>query len=103
MSPRSATLVFADNAADLVLAEATVKALHSLGLKAWTVNFSNTPTPFDAFPPLPKTLAPFDTLTGILPFQLVAHAMAVDRGIDPGEMKYPDMSKRLGIKTDRRS
>lgn len=103
MSPRSVTLVFADNADDLALAEATTTALHGLGLKAWIANFTATPTPYDAFPPLPETTAPFDTLTGILPFQLVAHAMAVDRGIDPGEMKYPDMSKRLGIKTDRRS
>lgn len=103
MSTRSATLVFADAVDDLALAEATVTALHSLGLKAWIVNLSKKPTPYDAFPLLPQTVAPFDTLTGILPFQLVAHAMAVDRGIDPGEMKYPDMSKRLGIKTERRS
>lgn len=103
MSADSACFLFAATDADLDLATATATALRDLGLKAWIVNLTVQATKYDAFAPFPDVPPAFASLIGILPFQLLARRMAKRRGIEPGQMRYPDMSQRLGIKTELRA
>ena len=45
--------------------------------------------------------APLDPVRAIVPFQWLAWALARSRGRDPAAMRYPGLSARLAIKTDR--
>lgn len=44
---------------------------------------------------------PQDVLASVIPFQLLAVALAEAKGIVPEEMRYPDLGKYLGIKIRR--
>jgi fructoselysine-6-P-deglycase FrlB-like protein len=41
-----------------------------------------------------------DPIQAIVPFQWLAWALAVTRGLDPAAMRYPGLSTRLAIKTN---
>jgi glucoselysine-6-phosphate deglycase len=46
------------------------------------------------------TLPELDLVPAIVPFQWLAHALAVARSLSPERMRYPGLSSRLGIKSD---
>jgi fructoselysine-6-P-deglycase FrlB-like protein len=74
-----------------------------LGVKLVLLNLTSEATPFDwvhlaAAPP-----APLDAIAAILPLQRLAESLARRRGIPPHRMRFPGISKRLGIKTDQRT
>ncbi|GHA35842.1 hypothetical protein GCM10007989_34830 [Devosia pacifica] len=98
MSKKSCAILLADTPIDLEMAEQTRTALESYDLSCWVVDL--TASGKGHGPALSSTTlsAPMDLLSAIVPFQLLANAMAVKRGLDPSAMPYPDMSQRLSIK-----
>src|SRR5262249_48801651 len=97
LGPRSIGLLIAADAGELAIASRTAEAMGERGVTVRILNLCDRPSPFDwtRLAPLP---APLDTVTAILPFQWLAVALALRRGLDPDAMRYPGLSRALDIK-----
>ncbi|MGX1791184.1 SIS domain-containing protein [Bosea sp. NPDC055332] len=100
LTARSLCVMIAADAAECRLAAHAAGVMVALGVRILVLNLTNEPTPFDwlrlaSLPP------PYDALAAIIPVQRLAQAMAARRGIPPHLMRFPGLSKKLGIKIDR--
>lgn len=102
LTARSLCVMIAADAAERSLAAHAAVVMTSLDVRMLILNLTAEPTPFDwlrlaSLPP------PFDALAAIVPVQRLAQAMAARRGIPPHLMRFPGLSKKLGIKIARLS
>ena len=84
-----------------LLARSTMVTLAGLGIPCELVTLggeSGSGTLGVRLPPL-SALPELDLLAAIVPFQLLAHDLALVRGMAPQSMRYPGLSAKLGIKT----
>ncbi|KUL92966.1 hypothetical protein DK26_27115 [Bosea sp. WAO] len=92
-------MIVADTA-ERELAAHAAGVMASLGVRILILNLTDEPAPFDWLR-LDRLAAPYDALAAIVPVQRLAQAMAARRGIPPHLMRFPGLSKKLGIKIDR--
>lgn len=100
LTARSLCVMIAADAAERKLAAHAADVMAGLGVRILVLNLTDEPTRFDwlrlnLLPP------PYDALAAIVPVQRLAQAMAARRGIAPHLMRFPGLSKKLGIKIDR--
>lgn len=100
LTGRSLCVMIAADAAERRLAAHAAGVMVSLDVRILILNLTAEPTPFDWLR-LDRLAAPYDALAAILPVQRLAQAMAARRGIPPHLMRFPGLSKKLGIKIDR--
>jgi fructoselysine-6-P-deglycase FrlB-like protein len=84
-----------------LLARSTMVTLAGLGIPCELVTLggeSGSGTLGVRLPPL-SVLPELDLLAAVVPFQLLAHDLALARGVAPQSMRYPGLSAQLGIKT----
>lgn len=86
---------------EALLARSTIVTLAGLGVPCELVTLggeSASATLGVRLPPL-SALGELDLVAAVVPFQLLAHDLAVARGMAPQSMRYPGLSAQLGIKT----
>jgi glucoselysine-6-phosphate deglycase len=98
--------------AEVETARAASTVLTELGIPDYTVRLAEADDlrRAEASPPrasnltvgLPRldALPELDLVPAIVPFQWLAHALAVARSLSPERMRYPGLSARLGIKSN---
>jgi glucosamine--fructose-6-phosphate aminotransferase (isomerizing) len=99
LGPKSLCVVIAGNDAELATAHAVKKAMLARDVRVAVLNMTAAVEAddwfqIDGFPP------PLDCLAAIVPFQWLAVALAVARGLEPEAMRYPGLSAALAIKTE---
>lgn len=100
LTGRSLCVMIAADAAERQLAAHAAGVMAKLGIRILILNLTGESTPFDWLR-LDSLAAPYDALAAIIPVQRLAQAMAARRGIPPHLMRFPGLSKKLGIKIDR--
>lgn len=100
LTAKSLCVMVAADDAERALAAHAAEVMAALGVRILILNLTAVPTPHDwvrtaALP------APHDAIAAIIPVQRLAQAMAARRGIPPHLMRFPGLSKLLGIKIDR--
>jgi glucosamine--fructose-6-phosphate aminotransferase (isomerizing) len=100
LTARSLCIIIAADAAERRLAAHAAGVMAGLGVRILILNLTDEATPFDWLR-LDSLPAPYDALAAIVPVQRLAQAMAARRGIPPHLMRFPGLSKKLGIKIDR--
>jgi fructoselysine-6-P-deglycase FrlB-like protein len=100
LTARSLCVMIAADAAERQLAAHAAGVMASLGIRILILNLTDEPTPHDWLR-LDSLAEPYDALAAIIPVQRLAQAMASRRGIPPHLMRFPGLSKKLGIKIDR--
>ncbi|WID98476.1 SIS domain-containing protein [Bosea vestrisii] len=100
LTARSLCVMIAADAAECQLAAHAAGVMAGLGVGILILNLTDEPTPFDWLR-LDGFAPPYDALAAIVPVQRLAQAMAARRGIPPHLMRFPGLSKKLGIKIDR--
>jgi glucosamine 6-phosphate synthetase-like amidotransferase/phosphosugar isomerase protein len=86
------------------MAAGGAEVLSRLGIGVHILNLGRKPSsPFDCHMPWPASdlLPELDLLGAIVPFQFLAWHLAREKGIVPEKMRYPGLSQKLGIKTNR--
>jgi len=103
LTPSSLALFIVADAMDREMAEVAAVGLEGLGIAARILDLAGQPRSHGLdLGAMPVTdLADCDVLWATLPFQWLAVLLAEARGMRPEDMRYPDMSQRLGIKTGR--
>ena len=97
----SAAVFIAGTPAETLLARSTIVTLTALGIpcELVAVGGENASGALGVrLPPL-HVLGELDLLPAVVPFQLLAHDLALARGVAPQSMRYPGLSAALGIKT----
>jgi fructoselysine-6-P-deglycase FrlB-like protein len=97
----SPAVFIAATPAETLLARSTIVTLTALGIPCELVSVggeSASGTLAVRVPPTPA-LGELDLLPAVVPFQLLAHDLALARGVVPQSMRYPGLSAKLGIKT----
>ena len=97
----SPALFIAGTREEALLARSTIVTLAALGIPCELVTVggeSPSGTLGVRLPALP-TVGELDLLAAIVPFQLLAHDLALARGVVPQSMRYPGLAAKLGIKT----
>lgn len=97
----SPALFIAATPEESLLARSTMVTLAGLGIPCELVTLggeSGSGTLGMRLPAL-STLPELDLLAAVVPFQLLAHDLALARGMAPQSMRYPRLSAQLGIKT----
>lgn len=97
----SPALFIAGTPAETLLARSTIVTLTALGIPCELVAVGGenaSGTLGVRLPPL-RALGELDLLPAVVPFQLLAHDLALARGMVPQSMRYPSLSAKLGIKT----
>ncbi len=100
LTARSLCVMIAADAAERKLTAHAAGVMASLGVRILILNLTDEPTPHDWLR-IDGLAAPYDALAAIIPVQRLAQAMAARRGIPPHLMRFPGLSKKLGIKIDR--
>ncbi|MCV9937071.1 SIS domain-containing protein [Boseaceae bacterium BT-24-1] len=100
LTGRSLCVMIAADAAERRLAAHAAEVMAGFGVRILILNLTDEPTPFDWLR-LDGLAPPYDALAAIIPVQRLAQAMAARRGIPPHLMRFPGLSKKLGIKIDR--
>lgn len=100
LTAKSLCVMIVADTAERELAAHAAGVMASLGVRILILNLTDEPTPFDWLR-LDRLAAPYDALAAIVPVQRLAQAMAARRGIPPHLMRFPGLSKKLGIKIDR--
>lgn len=100
LTARSLCVMIAADAAERRLGAHAAEVMAGLGVRILVLNLTNELTPFDWLQ-LDGLAPPYDALAAIVPVQRLAQAMAARRGIPPHLMRFPGLSKKLGIKIDR--
>ncbi len=100
LTARSLCVMIAADVAERQLAAHAAGVMALLGVRILILNLTGESTPFDWLR-LDGLAAPYDALAAIIPVQRLAQAMAARRGIPPHLMRFPGLSKKLGIKIDR--
>lgn len=100
LTAKSLCIMIAADEAKRALAAHAAQVMAGLGVRIAILNLTSASTPYDwvrsaALP------AQYDAIAAIIPVQRLAQAMATRRGIPPHLMRFPGLSKRLGIKIDR--
>jgi fructoselysine-6-P-deglycase FrlB-like protein len=98
----SVALFVAATTAQHEMATTGAAVLSDLGVRTRILNLAATlPGPYDLPLPWPATdqCPELDLISAIVPFQLLACELAKRRGLPPERMRYPDLSRRLRIKT----
>jgi fructoselysine-6-P-deglycase FrlB-like protein len=101
LDARSPAIFIAATPADTLLARSTIVTLTALGIPCELVAVgaeSASGMLGVRLPPLPA-LGELDLLAAVVPFQLLAHDLALARGLVPQSMRYPSLTAKLGIKT----
>jgi fructoselysine-6-P-deglycase FrlB-like protein len=102
LGPRSVALFIVADAAEHAMAADGAQVLEGLGVRSRILNPAGAPTgPYDIPLAWPRTeqWPELDLISAILPLQWLACDLARRRGLAPERMRYPDLSRRLGIKT----
>lgn len=99
LTAKSLCVMIAADAAERRLAAHAAGVMAALGVRLLVLNLTDEPTPFDWLR-LEAPAQPYDALAAIVPVQRLAQAMAARRGIPPHLMRFPGLSKKLGIKID---
>ncbi len=97
----SPAIFIAGTREEVLLARSTIVTLTALGISCELMTLGGELGSFALalrLPPL-TILPELDLLPAVVPFQLLAHDLAVARGRAPQTMRYPGLSARLGIKT----
>jgi fructoselysine-6-P-deglycase FrlB-like protein len=100
LTSRSLCVMVVADAAERRLAAHAAGVMAGLGIRILILNLTDEPTPFDWLR-LGGLAPPYDALAAIIPVQRLAQAMAARRGIAPHLMRFPGLSRKLGIKIDR--
>ncbi|RDJ19978.1 SIS domain-containing protein [Bosea caraganae] len=100
LTAKSLCVMIAADEAERALAAHAAGVMAGLGVRTLILNLTSVPTPHD-WVRTPALSAPHDTIAAIIPVQRLAQAMAARRGIPPHLMRFPGLSKLLGIKIDR--
>lgn len=100
LTARSLCVMIAADVAERKLAAHAADVMAALGIRILVLNLTSEPTRFDWLR-MDRLAAPYDALAAIIPVQRLAQAMAARRGIAPHLMRFPGLSKKLGIKIDR--
>ncbi len=102
LSPVSLALFVAASSRQYDLALTGANVLSDLGVAVRILNLAGKPLSIhDLQLPWPRTdpLAELDLIPAIVPFQLLAWHLAKQKGRVPEKMRYPNLSKKLQIKT----
>lgn len=102
LSQKSLAIFVACTRAQYDMALMAAKVLSDLDISVCTLNTGGSSrTPYDIDLPWPSTdpLPELDLISAIVPFQLLAYHLAIRKGIVPENMKYPNLSQKLRIKT----
>ncbi len=102
LSSQSLAVFICASLAQQEMAVTGAEVLSGLGVGVRILNLASGPSsPYDLRLPWPAAdpLPELDLLSAIVPFQLLGWHLAKERGIVPESMKYPDLSKKLRIKT----
>jgi glucoselysine-6-phosphate deglycase len=97
----SPAVFIAATPAETLLARSTIVTLTALGIpcELVTVGGENASGTLAVRVPAATALGELDLLPAVVPFQLLAHDLALARGVIPQSMRYPGLSAKLGIKT----
>lgn len=98
----SVALFVAATTAQHEMATTGAAVLSDLGVRTGILNLAATlPGPYDLPLPWPATdqCPELDLISAIVPFQLLACELAKRRGLPPERMRYPELSRRLRVKT----
>lgn len=101
LSAKSLAIVIAADSDERRQAAQAAGVMAALGVKLVLLNLTQEPTPFDWVHLAAPPPAPLDAIAAILPLQRLAETLARRRGIPPHRMRFPGLSKRLGIKIDQ--
>jgi fructoselysine-6-P-deglycase FrlB-like protein len=100
----SVAFFVAATAVQYAAAAAAAAVLSDLGIRSRIVNLAAClPGPHDLALPWPATGAfpELDLCSAIVPFQLLACELARRKGLRPERTRYPDLSRRLRLATER--
>jgi fructoselysine-6-P-deglycase FrlB-like protein len=101
MTAKSLAIFVVADAPERRQAAQAASIMAELGVKLVLLNLTRDSSPDDWIHLAAAPSAPFDTIAAILPLQRLAEALARRRGIAPHRMRFPGLSKRLGIKIDK--
>jgi fructoselysine-6-P-deglycase FrlB-like protein len=102
LGPNSLALFIAATSQQFKLALTGADVLSDLGVAVQILNVSDQRSSrHDLILPWPKSDSwpELDLISAIVPFQLLAWHLAKQKGMVPDKMRYPDLSKKLQIKT----
>jgi fructoselysine-6-P-deglycase FrlB-like protein len=101
ITEKSLCIIIAADQAELWVAAHAAAVMAKLNAPVLILNLTEEPTSFDWCKFGSSLRPPFDTIAAILPIQRLAEVLAVRRHMAPHEMRFPGLSRLLGIKIDR--
>ncbi len=99
LTPNSLCLLIVATGPEREIGLRAAEAMAARNVAVRLLNLSGAATAFDWPKGLSWPSASFDTLAAIVPFQCLAVALAMRRGLAPHAMRYPGLSQALAIKT----
>jgi len=98
MGPKSLGFMIAADDDERAVAARTAAVMAEREVRIAILNLTGSPTPYDWGGVAGNQPAPLDAVAATIPFQWLAVALALKKGMVPENMQYPGLSKALAIK-----